>query len=229
MSRCRVGSTSTTTFDGIASASCQPRPRGSASRRLTAETLGALRRRRTGPGRGLRKPLSSGSHNRHADSSESDDDDDDDDDDDTVTCSEVLCCCWGPRCCVASCMLMLTLMGWSAAITYGILKKPSYEQVVTPIRIARQRWLSKTPHTAEESFVLFDRNADGRVDVDDMAVVARLVTGENPTREELKAYIAKGDTDGNGALDEEEYRAMLLQERAAKHTGKRGGAGATTR
>ena len=198
---------------------------------VTAETLTTLRRRRTGPGRALRRPLTQ-PRRRDDDGSDEDeededeDEDDEDDDDEPVSLSELCCYCWGPRCCVASCMLLLALMAWSAAITYGILRQPTYEQMVTPLRVARQRWLSKTPHSAEEGFILFDRNADGLIGVDDMAVVAKITTGEDPTREQLEAYIARGDLDGDGALDENEYTQMLFAERAqGKGKGKGGGKG----
>jgi hypothetical protein len=212
-------------FDGVehvASSSDAIRP-SAFPRRLTADTLSSLRRRRTGAGRAVRKPLRS--HRREgddgSDAASSDDDDGSDDDDlDDVTCFEVFCCCWGPRCCVGSCMFIMTLMGWSAAITYGILKQPTYESVVTPIRVARQRWFTKTPTTAEDGFTLFDRNADGRITVQDMAAVARITTGEYPTHEQLAAYIAKGDMDGDGALDEQEYLQLLHRERAEKASEK---------
>lgn len=207
-------------FDGVESisvAECNP---SAYPRRLTAETLGALRRRRTGSGSTVRKPLRP-EHRREegvdgVDSNASSGDDDSDDEDDDLSCFDVFCCCWGPRCCVSSCMLIVTLMGWSAAITYGILKQPTYESVVTPIRVAKQRWLTRTPKNAEEGFTLFDRNADGRISVQDMAIVARMTTGEDPTHEQLAAYIAKGDTDGDGTLDEEEYLQLLYRERAEK-------------
>jgi len=97
--------------------------------------------------------------------------------------------------------------------------------MVTPVRVARQRWLGKTPKNAEEGFVLFDRNADGKITVGDMREVARITTGENPTTEQLQAYIAKGDQDGDGMLDEAEYTSLLFRERAAKgQTGSGGGA-----
>ena len=114
-----------------------------------------------------------------------DESDDDDDDDDDVTCFEVFCCCWGPRCCVGSCMLIMTLMGWSAAITYGIFRQPSYDDLVVPIRLAKQRWFNAKPTNAEDGFILFDRNADGKISVADMATVARITTGEDPTHEQL--------------------------------------------
>ena len=111
-------------------------------------------------------------------------------------------------------MLITALLIWSSAITYGVLKQPTYEQLAMPIRVARQRWLSKTPHSAEDGFMLFDRNADGYIGIGDMAVVARITTGEDPTHDQLVAYIARGDLDGDGQLDEEEYTQMLQRERA---------------
>lgn len=214
-------------FDGvehIASSSSAPYAPSAFPRRLTAQTLSNLRRRRTGAGRAVRKPLKSSRDRSAAGSSDASSDDgddsDDDDDDENVTCFDVFCCCWGPRCCVSACMLMLTLMGWSAAITYGIMKQPTYEGLVTPIRVAKQRWLTKTPKNAEEGFTLFDRNADGRISVQDMAAVARITTGEDPTHEQLAAYIAKGDTDGDGTLDEAEYLQLLYRERAEKKAEK---------
>ena len=202
---------------------------GGYRRRLTTETLTSLRRRRTGPGRafhGSRKPLQPSKERVYRDDEDdgsSDSDDDSDDDDEGTSFWEVFCCCWGPRCCVSSCMLLTALVIWSSAITYGILKQPSYEQIVTPVRVARQRWFSKTPHGAEDGFILFDRNADGYITVSDMAVVARVTTGEDPTHEQLVAYIARGDLDGDGKLDEAEYMQMLQRERAV---GKGKGAGA---
>ena len=212
-------------FDGV-----ETMPSGESSgyrRRLTSDTLTNLRRRRTGPGRALIQPP-----RRSAAPGSRDDDDDDDDDDssdgdsddsdgDDISCFDIICCCWGPRCCVAVCMLTMSFGTWSAAITYGILRQPSYEQIVTPIRMARQRWLGKTPHTTEEGFSLFDRNADGRISVADMAIVARITTGENPTHEDLVKYIAKGDLDGDGELDEQEYVQLVHRERASRPRGER--------
>ena len=205
-----------------------------AARRLTPAALASLRQRRTGAGRAVRRPLQPteiqlnrmrggvGSEDEdEEDDGEEDDDDDDDDEDDDVTCWELLTCCWGPRCCVGSCMICIGLIIFSAAVTYGIVRQPSYEQVVTPMRVARQRWFSKTPQNAEEGFILFDRNADGLIGIDDLKQVAKLTTGETVPVSDLQAYIARGDLDGDGFLDEDEYQQMLQAERAAK--GKGGG------
>ena len=119
-------------------------------------------------------------------------------------------------------MLLLALMGWSAAVTYGILKQPSYEELVTPWRVARQRWTHKTPTGADDGFILFDRNADGHIGIDDVAKVAKLTTGEDLPHEELLKYIRRGDLDGDGFLDEAEYLQMLQREREQKAKGGRG-------
>ena len=160
-------------------------------------------------------------HEDGDDDGDDDDSDDDSDDGEDISCFDLVCCCWGPRCCVATCMLTMSLSVWSAAVTYGILKQPTYEQLAMPMRVARQRWLGKTPHTAEEGFTLFDRNADGKISVNDMAVVARITTGENPTHEDLVKYIAKGDLDGDGALDESEYIQLVHRERLTRPRGQR--------
>ena len=184
-------------------------------RRLTVDTLTALRRRRTGPARGLRRPLRQ-QQCREGDDDDDDDDYDDDDDGDASLFSILCCWCVGPRCMVAACMLATTMALWNAAHRYGIVHQPSYEQLVTPIRVARQRWTHKTPTGADDGFILFDRNADGLIDAADMRIVAKLTTGEHPTEEQLRAYIAKGDANGDGALDELEYLGLLAAERAEK-------------
>ena len=203
-------------------------PSGALPRRLTQDALSALRRRRTGVGRAVRRPLQAREGRRQrtdvSDSASGTDDSDDEDDGsggDDITCMEIMTCCWGPRCCVSMCMLLITLVGWSAAITYGIVKQPSYDQIVTPMRVARQRYFNKMPENAEEGFILFDRNADGLIGVDDLIKVAKVTTGETVPISELHAYIAKGDVDGDGFLDEAEYLAMLQQQRVEK-----GGSGA---
>ena len=102
-------------------------PSGALPRRLTQDALSALRRRRTGVGRAVRRPLQAREGRRQrtdvSDSASGTDDSDDEDDGsggDDITCMEIMTCCWGPRCCVSMCMLLITLVGWSAAITYGL-------------------------------------------------------------------------------------------------------------
>ena len=183
-------------------------------RRLTPDTLAALRRRRTGPARGLRRPLK---QSRRGYDEEDEEDDEYEDEEEDESLFSILCCwCVGPRCCVATCMLVLSLIVWNWAIAQGILRQPSYDQMVTPIRVARQRLTHKKPTGADDGFILFDRNADGLIDKDDMAIVARLTTGEHPSEEQLRAYIAKGDLNGDGALDEPEYHELLRREREDK-------------
>ena len=63
---------------------------------------------------------------------------------------------------------------------------------------------------------MFDRDANGLIDLRDMRQVAFKVTGETPPDEQLLAYIAKGDLDGDGALDEAEYLGLMQMERRWK-------------
>ena len=106
---------------------------------------------------------------------------------------------------------MLVMAGGIAsfAITYGVIKAKSYEELVTPIRIAKQRWINKKPTSADDGFILFDRDADGIIDQRDLKVVAKLTTGETPPDDALQAYIRRGDLDGDLALNETEYLLLL--------------------
>ena len=200
----------------------------------STETLTSLRRRRTGPGRAFHgsltlQPSKERVYRDDEDDGSSDSDDDSDDDDEGTTFGRSSAAAGARRCCVQLAACSSPRWLFASAITYGILKQPSYEQIVTPVRVARQRWFSKTPHGAEDGFILFDRNADGYITVSDMAVVARVTTGEDPTHEQLVAYIARGDLDGDGKLDEAEYMQMLQRERAmgkGKGAGAAGAAGA---
>lgn len=94
------------------------------------------------------------------------------------------------------------------------MQAKTYEEVVTPLRVARQRWLYPTPTSADNGFPLFDRNADGFIDIGDMSAVAKITTGENVPDGDLRAYIARGDLNGDGMLDEPEFYGMLQRERA---------------
>jgi hypothetical protein len=218
-----TATTATTTFDGIDDPAArdgggQFNP-AAYPRRLTADVLDNLRRRRTGVGRGVRRPL-----NRRPSRYGSDEDDSDDEDLENETfLSLIFGCCCGPRCIISVCMLMVALVTWSFAVSSGMLRQPSYKQMVTPIRVARQRLMHGKPTSADDGFVLFDRDADGKIDVEDMAMVAQITTGEVPTDDQLRAYIAKGDTDGDGALDEKEYLDLLHRERAEKKSSNAGG------
>ena len=203
----------TAAFDGVDGAG--PYRPGAFPRRLTSDTLAALRRRRTGPARGLMRPLR---RPRGGADGESDDDEDEEDsgDEDESLVSALCCWCVGPRCCVSACMLSLAFVIYSSAVAHGVLKQHTYEQLITPIRRARQRMTHKTPTGADDGFILFDRNADGVIDTADLAIVAKMTTGEHPTEEQLRGYIRRGDTDGDGALNETEYLEMLHREREVK-------------
>ena len=230
------------TFDGI-ELETEGEP-GPATRRLTPEVMNALRRRRTGVARGVSRPLRRTEDTTEDeeldelddeldfeldddldDDLEDSDDSDDSDDvgqrrrrrrykDDGSVLSVLFDCC-GARCLGALCMLVMAGGIASFAITYGVIKAKSYEELVTPIRIAKQRWINKKPTSADDGFILFDRNADGIIDQRDLKVVAKLTTGETPPDDALQAYIRRGDLDGDLALNETEYLLLLAAERAS--------------
>lgn len=209
----------------------------SATRRLTPEVMDVLRRRRTAQGRGVRRPLQDFGDSEFDDDELDDFDDEDSSDDDVArrrrrrrreeddSLFSILCCCFGPRFFGAMCMLAFAGVITSVAITYGIIQPKSYEDMITPIRVAKQRWLHKKPTSADDGFDLFDRNADGIIDTGDLAVVAQLTTGEVPTDDAIKNYIRRGDLDGDLALNETEYLMMLAQERLNGKGKGAGGAG----
>ncbi len=214
-------------FDGIDDAHVD---RGPAARRLTPAVMDALRRRRTGVARGVRRPLQRDDEELDDDLDDSEDVDSEDSSDGTTglrrrrrrrryeddgSLIALLLDCFGPRCFGAVCMLMLAATITSFAISYGIIQPKSYEDIVTPIRVAKQRWLHKKPTSADDGFILFDRNADGIIDQRDLRVVAKLTTGETPPDDALQAYIRRGDMDGDLALNETEYLLMLAAERAS--------------
>lgn len=207
-------------------------PVGSYSRRITPERLSMLKqRRRAATDRSLRGmlPRRSRAYAPHDSEDESADESEEEEmmrraaQQDQDFCPDWCCCC-SIKGCVAFVLLLGALVGWSVAISMGIMKEKTYEDVARPLRIARRDWLSRRPKSAEEGFALFDRDADGLVTAEDVSAVALMTTGERPTEAQLRAYIGRADTDGDGAMDETEYLALLKAERAAKAKGE-GGAG----
>ena len=55
---------------------------------------------------------------------------------------------------------------------------------------------------------LFDRNDQGRITFNDLKRMAREL-GENMTDDELQQMFDKGDIDGNGYVEEEEFVRMM--------------------
>lgn len=111
------------------------------------------------------------------------------------------------------CLVISALVGWSVAISMGILRARTYEEVVRPLRVARQYYFSKTPTSADDGFILFDRDANGLITREDIQEAVWITGGERPTDEQANRYIARADGDGDGALNETEYLFLLHEER----------------
>ena len=129
-------------FDGVDGSRVQPPERLARGynpvafpRRLTPAALNTLRQRRTGVGRGVQRPLQR-RHRANGYATDESGSDDDDGEEEEESIASIICCCWGPRCCVATFMLVVALIIWSAAISYGILKVLS----LSPSALGESRW-----------------------------------------------------------------------------------------
>ena len=60
------------------------------------------------------------------------------------------------------------------------------------------------------AFSFFDKNGDGVITAKELGTVMQTL-GENMTEDELKEMIDQVDTDGNGLVDFDEFRAMMAQ------------------
>jgi calmodulin len=59
-----------------------------------------------------------------------------------------------------------------------------------------------------DSFALFDKNGDGKIDSGELGQVMRSL-GKNPTNEELKDMIHDIDSDNNGTIDFNEFLSLM--------------------
>ncbi|OWF37204.1 Calmodulin [Mizuhopecten yessoensis] len=64
----------------------------------------------------------------------------------------------------------------------------------------------------KESFSLFDKNGDGRIEAKELGTVMRGL-GQNPTESELLDIIHEADLDGNGTIDFPEFLSMMVNHR----------------
>lgn len=180
-------------------------------------------------GRGERYQTEGGEESDESDDSDEEDDDSDTDSDDSddailrrrrrrrlrqIECPDGCCC--SVRGIISCCILFAAIIGWSVAVSLGILHQPTYEEVVRPIRIARQFYFSRAPVSADDGFILFDQDADGLISEDDLAAAIYKTTGKQLSPEDLHKYIAQADFNGDGALNETEYLALLYEERRAR-------------
>lgn len=59
-----------------------------------------------------------------------------------------------------------------------------------------------------DSFALFDKNSDGKIDSSELGQVMRSL-GRNPTDEELRDMIHDIDSDDNGTIDFNEFLTLM--------------------
>ncbi|KAI8379350.1 calmodulin-like protein [Radiomyces spectabilis] len=64
---------------------------------------------------------------------------------------------------------------------------------------------------AQESFQLFDKDGNGYIDVNELALVMNSI-GRHPTPEELSDMIAEADADGDNRIDLCEFLALLTRQ-----------------
>ena len=120
------------------------------------------------------------------------------------------------------CLVVLAL----CMLAKGAARRPSLDDVVRPLRIAKhQLKLSRqqAPTKEEDAFDYFDRDADGRLTKEDLDEIA-LLRSNGKTRwsaEELDAWLGRGDTDGDGALDEREFVALVQRLRREREDAAR--------
>ncbi|XP_072971799.1 calmodulin-1-like [Typha angustifolia] len=62
----------------------------------------------------------------------------------------------------------------------------------------------------QEAFLLFDRNGDGYISLEELNTVLQSL-GQNPTNEELHDMIKEVDVDGNGTIDFEEFLNLMAK------------------
>ncbi|XP_072991807.1 calmodulin-1-like [Typha latifolia] len=62
----------------------------------------------------------------------------------------------------------------------------------------------------QEAFLLFDRNGDGYISLEELNTVLQSL-GQNPTNEELHDMIKEVDMDGNGTIDFEEFLNLMAK------------------
>ncbi|KMZ76016.1 putative Calmodulin [Zostera marina] len=62
----------------------------------------------------------------------------------------------------------------------------------------------------KEAFLLFDKDGDGCITMDELATVIRSL-GQNPTKEELLDMMNEVDVDGNGTIEFNEFLHLMAR------------------
>ncbi|KAF0914666.1 hypothetical protein E2562_031127 [Oryza meyeriana var. granulata] len=62
----------------------------------------------------------------------------------------------------------------------------------------------------QEAFLLFDKNGDGCITLEELAAVTRSL-GLEPTDQELNDMMREVDTDGNGIIDFQEFLSLIAR------------------
>ncbi|EOD17947.1 hypothetical protein EMIHUDRAFT_195927 [Emiliania huxleyi CCMP1516] len=105
--------------------------------------------------------------------------------------------------------------GFSVAVHYGLVRKPDTSEMFS--LDAWREWPTKL--RVEAGFRQYDRDKDGVFGPADVAEIALTLKGERPTPRQAAAWVARGDLDGDGALNFTEFWSMTRKERAAKGEG----------
>uniref|UniRef100_A0A4W2E8H7 Troponin C, skeletal muscle n=1 Tax=Bos indicus x Bos taurus TaxID=30522 RepID=A0A4W2E8H7_BOBOX len=82
------------------------------------------------------------------------------------------------------------------------------EFLVMMVRQMKEDAKGKTEEELAECFRIFDRNADGYIDAEELAEIFR-ASGEHVTDEELESLMKDGDKNNDGRIDFDEFLKMM--------------------
>ncbi|XP_033645712.1 calmodulin-beta-like [Asterias rubens] len=70
----------------------------------------------------------------------------------------------------------------------------------------------------KEAFSIFDKDGDGTVTCEELAVVLRSI-GLNPSKKELQGLIKEADVDGNNTIELNEFLALMAKKMVRQESG----------
>ncbi|TKC43566.1 troponin C, skeletal muscle isoform X2 [Neophocaena asiaeorientalis asiaeorientalis] len=82
------------------------------------------------------------------------------------------------------------------------------EFLVMMVRQMKEDAKGKSEEELAECFRIFDRNADGYIDAEELAEIFR-ASGEHVTDEELESLMKDGDKNNDGRIDFDEFLKMM--------------------